>query len=484
MKPNDYSVAAATLAYSALFYSQTPGINTLVFTIILIIIFLMSNKELLRQPQWWWATGLSLFSAVCVIIHNSALSIFANCCSLVLLSAFSSGRTNSALLSFAFGFFSLISSFVFVIIDAVNRNKQGESRSSRSSSWLGFLIVIFIAALFFALYRNSNPLFKANTSWINLDFISVRWFFFTLGGFLLVYGLLFHRGIGFFENLESRLSGDITNKSEEVSKKMETEKRSLILLFALLNLMLIAINAGDFNTLVMGRELPAGMRHSDFVHDGIGTLILSILFAIAIIMFFLRGQLNYIKGSSIFKNLILLWILQNVFMLISTTWRNQLYITEYTLTYKRIGVYVWLGLALIGLFITALKVHFNKSNWYLVRSNVAVWFTVLSLSSVMDWDLLIVRYNLSHKSIAEVDYNYLFNLSETVLPDMIGFCAIKLAQEAPIIPAKGTPDSLYRQPSYMYQLHEGIENYLSHQKSDWRSWSCRDQRILHSIYYH
>lgn len=485
MKTNDYLLIGATAGYSLLFYEQNAGINFLLFSILLLSFLLIRNKDLIQNKKWILTAVCVLFSAVCILIHSSALAIIANVVSLIVLSGLSFNSKTSALFHFGFGVYSVASSFVYMILDGVKRNENKDPDSKKNYKWIGIVLVSMVSILFFLLYKDSNPIFAEYTKWIHFDILELSWFFFTTGGFFLMYAFLYHKTIPFIENKENSLETQLTERSVDDKRqtRLETEKLSLIVLFTLLNLMLLIINIGDFNTILLNGKLPEGVKHSDFVHNGVASLIFSIIFAIAIIMYFLRNDLNFQKGNRFFKSLVLLWIVQNVLMLLSTCWRNHIYISEYTLTHLRIGVYVWLVLALIGLILTAVKIIYNKSNWFLVRSNFSAWILVLVLSSSVDWDLNIARYNLKHKKINEIDFYYLFSLSDTAIPELITFCKEKSKIERFPITKKETGDYFYYDQPYNYLnlLHRKIENYLCNYTSDPRSWDLRDERILKSI---
>jgi len=106
------------------------------------------------------------------------------------------------------------------------------------------------------------------------------------------------------------------------------------------------------------------------------------------------------------------------------------------------------------------------------------------LSSSVDWDLTIARYNLQHKKIDEIDYNYLFSLSDTAIPELMTFCKEKLATErVPIEKIKNGRGEYYSQHfEYLNLMNYKIERYLRNYTSDIRSFDLRDQRILKTIY--
>lgn len=82
-------------------------------------------------------------------------------------------------------------------------------------------------------------------------------------------------------------------------------------------------------------------------------------------------------------------------------------------------MYVWLVLAAFGLCVLFYKIYKKQTNWYLIRTNVALWFSVLVLSSTLNWDKLITNYNIQNKPLSQVDFGYLFSLSDTNLPELL-----------------------------------------------------------------
>lgn len=485
MKSNDYLLVTATAGYSYLFYEQNAGINFLVFNILLIAIYLIRNKELLKKRNWIWATIMALVSAASIFVHSSALAIIANIVSLLLLSAFSFNAKTSAVFSFLFGIFTFFTSFVYVIIDAVNRSSQKTEtdKPAKGHKVLATGIVVLLCILFFALYQNANPSFAENTKWINLDFISVKWIAFTIFGFFVAYTLLYHKTLSGPETWENNLALKTSISDEENIKRYETERFAGTLLFVFLNLMLVILNYGDISTIWFNAALPEGVNHSDFVHNGVGIIILSIIIATSVFMYLYRENYSNVKLSGFLKILVVIWVIQNLVMLFSTATRNQIYIESYNLTYKRIGVYVWLSLAVIGLIISAIKIVKEKSNWYLVRSNFALWFTVLSFSSVVNWDLLITRYNLSHQPLANVDFYYLFSLSDTNIPELIevtkkpGFEAINNNLKS-FTAYEGERE----QTNYGRLLSYKVGHFMRDYNKCWQSYDLRDKRIVESLF--
>ena len=485
MKTNDRLLILATAAYSYLFYEQNAGINFLLFNLLFAGALLCRNKNLLKQRNWLVALFLTLISASSIFLHSSVLAILANCFSLMLLSAFALDKKTSFLFSFLFSAYSVISAFIFMVIDASLRSQNQQVSTSKNKGYRLFTIfvVLLLCVLFFVMYQQANPLFAENTKWVNFNFISFSWLAFTAFGFTLVYGLFYHRSIESITLWENNLALN-TSEPEELQKtKYSLELSAGVLLFVFLNVMLVILNVGDINTIWFSGVLPKGLTHSAFVHNGVSILILSILIATGLIMFLSRNNFSGLKNSKILKVLIYFWIFQNLLMLFSTAWRNQIYIHDYNLTYKRIGVYVWLILAALGLAFSFIKVLNNRSNWYLIRSNVSLWFCLLALSSVLNWDVLITRYNLKNKAIQEVDLHYLLELSDSNIPELLALTREKRFELVNGKLKNYTSETASRDFNRTYKnlLLNKISHYQANYNPSWQSWDFTDVRIQNAL---
>lgn len=430
MKKNDWILLGSVAVYSYLFYQQSAGINWLLFTILLITLLFIKNKEVYKNPLWLLAAAGSLLSASCVAYYGNGLSLTANIISLCILSAYSIERRTSVVLSFFFSVYSMGGSVVFMILDAIERYRTkvvaSENRSGSVKLML-YIVPFLIVILFFFMYKASNPVFDNFTQKINLDFITAGWFFFTMSGLFLMYGFFYHKTIKEIairdQSASNSLHASTTSGNGMFSGflTLDNEKLSGVILLLLLNILLFVVNALDLNFLWFDGTLPKDLSYSAFVHQGTGALISSIIIAILIILFYFRGSLNFHSGNRTLKILAAVWIIQNAFMIISTAYRNNLYINEYSLTYKRIGVYVWLLLVLIGLITTFIKIQRAKSNWYLFRTNGWLFYAVLVISAAISWDSIVTGFNINRaKHLGKpLDVRYLLSLSPKGLPQLM-----------------------------------------------------------------
>jgi hypothetical protein len=202
----------------------------------------------------------------------------------------------------------------------------------------------------------------------------------------------------------------------------ETEFRTGVVMLSLLNGLLLLVNVIDLQFMFGSQLLPANISYADYVHQGIFSLILSIVIAIAIILWYFRGSQNFAQQKTL-KTLAYLWIAQNLIMLLSAAYKNHLYINEFSLTYKRIGVYAFLLCTIAGLILTFIKIINKRSNFYLVKANSLVWYVILVMAVPIGWDKMIAEFNIyqAESKGKEPDVNYLSSLSYQALPVLLKY---------------------------------------------------------------
>jgi hypothetical protein len=487
MKKNDWILIVSVMLYSFLFYHQGAGINFLIFTILLIASLVAKNKALVLANTWRVAALGSLLSASCLAYYGSNLALVSNIISLSLLSGLSISTKSSVVFSLLFSAYSYVTSFIFMYLDWIER-KQREGNLSTNGTFKRFLLIsipILITALFFQLYKASNPLFNEFASKINFNFISIEWIAFTIGGFVLMYGFYYHKQVTELATFDEHGHVNLIAKPHEPFRlfgkeiDLNDENFSGKIMFLLLNLLLLMVNLLDFNFIFINRELPADMTYSEFVHQGTGTMIASIIVAVGIILFYFRSSLNFYAQSKTIKILAYCWIVQNVLMLVSTAFRNDLYIAEYGLTYKRIGVYVYLILAAIGLVTTFVKILKLKSNHFLFRSNGWLFYGVLIIACFVNWDVLIATHNSHIKG--HNGKSYLLELSDKVLPHLFAieqasFDLFK-AKESDTFASEGLYSNNHEQ-----ELSKKLYYFMEkHKQQGWQSWYLSQHNTLKTL---
>jgi hypothetical protein len=477
MNKKTISLICLTAIYSVLFYDQHVGVNFLLFTLATLGFFFFQDKEAIKNKSVLILSFGAIFSASFAAIHGSYLSMWASIVSLMVLPGVFINKRSNVFLDFLSTLVNIVTATTFMIIDMIESIKKDKGNGNGFLRLLKYIVPIVFIIIFFFIYRAMNPLFEKLTQDV-AEIVSLGFVFFTLGGFTLVYSIYKQKRSKDADEWEK--SKPINIIEENTVLPQWNEGVAFSLLFTALNIMLISVNFMDVNYLYLGDGMPDGITHKEFVHKGVGMLILSIILGISILLFFFRGALNFGKNKNLIKILAFLWVAQNLFMVFSTGIRNGMYIDAALLTYKRIGVYFWLFFALIGLITLLVKLYKNKTVFYLARYNFNALFIVLILSSAADWDMVISNFNLNRAhqmdEISSLDKNYMLSLSEG---NISGLYDIKELDGFEV-------DSIY---SYRDRYSTNV-NWLDYKvydfllddiEGDWRSYSVRRERVRNDI---
>lgn len=421
MKKNLTLWLSAVVAHTYLFYNQVQGYNAPVFSMLIIILVGAAHRHLLSAPAWWMGAAMQLTAAVAVAWHVSAwLQIFYVLALFVFLGLTYAPKSSLHLAwlngfvaaNFA-GFLVNLPTF-FKEFDLISKATfRGKTRFKPSF----FLMPFSVTTIFYFLYSWANPDF-----WIDFSFIETHINFLFIGavfvGMMWLCPFFFPWGIESAVNLDAARSDSLV-RTRSVKKwinalSLRYENRQGVLLFGMLNLLIFCFIL--FNAIQMFfpdlQQSPKGF--SEQVHEGFNALIISILSAIGLIVYYFRGNQNFYSERQRLIQLAVLWIVLNALLAIFTFYKNTLYIEVFGLTYKRVGVYIALGLTVGGLVLTYIKIKKLKSNWFLLRRTSWSVYIVLICYGLVDWDRGITCYNI--EKAKQLDVKYLTELGPTALP--------------------------------------------------------------------
>lgn len=426
MKTKNWFYLITLSIFTILFYRQDAGINFLLFASMLLIISGILNKTVWKTKQWLTIAAGTFISAFFVAWYSNSLTITMAIFSLIILGTIQNSKRTSYFIAFFTGIITIMCSVIFMILAKINANRLKQFRKTQPAGsaykWWPLLIVTIISFIFILLYRDINPVFDVYFKTLFTDF-DLDWLIFTLFGAFLLYTFIFPpRLVKKLLRLEREYGKTIvhdasiskTQSDFSIFSSFEHERYSALLLFVVLNLLLLFLNVFDIQYLFLKGELPANITYAEYVHRGVEAVILSILLAIGVISYYFRGLINFDAKSKFIKILTYFWIVQNIILVIMTAFKNQIYIDAFSLTFKRIGVYYYLGFSILGLLLTLYKIYFRKDTWFLFRSNSFGIYTVLILSCAFNWNMIVTRYNL--KNSQQVDAYYLKSLGYENFP--------------------------------------------------------------------
>jgi hypothetical protein len=439
------------ILFNFLFWMEKQALNLLIYTLFLIIITLL-DREKSKTKKYYIFAGSHLLAAIMVVVNQSDLNIITWYISFAVMI----GLIHFPLLRNIFTV--LLAAFLQIITAPINLLKKimaihfGDLSFKPVLKIVKYIIIPFFAIMLFSmLYSEANTVF-ANylnriTSGITTFINNMVIFLFPELSFErfihIVLGIVLSAGAfislkrlelekieaGFGEQLVREPRNKTSNSiaymlievfAEGLLKRMmalKTENIIGIISFTALNLLLLSLNTIDITTLWLGKNIESnGAKYSDALHDGTNVLIVSIVIAMMIIVYFFRGNLNFYSKNKTIRLLAYLWIFQNIFLVCSVLLRDYQYVSALGLTYKRIGVFVFLLLCTIGLVTVYIKVAQQKTFFYLCKINGRIWYILLLVFGFVNWDVLIVNYNINNRASINLDLDHLTDLSDKTLP--------------------------------------------------------------------
>ena len=401
----------ASLLFSTLFYNQNIGINLSIFSLVAVLLLFAFNRDRFGSIKVILFATAYLLTAFLVFFINSQLSILANCVAFVTLVGAVSNSQTSIFISWFNGLYTTIAGFFHRNFEVI---EEGQSVKVKKSidiwHWIKLIgIPTLFIGLFVFLYQNGNPIFERFITGINFEWLNLQWILFAVLGYFLFGNISRPVLVDSATTADLSAGNHLKNKGLRPEEQLLKEKQLGTLLLTVLNLLILFYLITDVVYLLDSQSM-SDLSLTERVHSSVYALIASILLAICILLFFFRGDLNFYKGSIRIKQLSYLWIALNALLVCTVIIKNNQYVGDFGLTYKRIGVYIYALLTFFGLASTFFKLLQIKNIWYLFRVNTAAVFVVLMACSFIDWDVEITRFNL--EKTQRTDFYYLLNLSE------------------------------------------------------------------------
>jgi len=436
------------LLFSLTFWEERLALNQLMYSIFILIVTTL-NSEVAKSNKFKIYALAHLVAALLVVVNNSDLTLVTYFISLILFVGFAHYQAVKTIYIAIMATFIQMVTVPASLIRRLSEIKIGNFNLKPVFRPIKYILLpLFILGIFTAIYSGANQVFA---HYLEVTFNGISEFFNRIFGFIFrdlslprffhfCWGVVVTAGliITFYnkaiEKVEARCNENLlrirrsqkprsiwyevahTFTSQIITKKMALKTEYVIgfISFVSLNLLLLSVNLIDITTLWFGYK-PSGNFSSD-LHDGTNALIFSIVLAMAVILYFFRGNLNFYIRSKTLKALAFAWMVQNFILIISVFIRDGYYIEFYGLTHKRIGVLVFAILCIIGLATVYLKVAKQKTLFFLFRVNGNIWYGLLLLFSVVNWDIVIAKYNLSQNDKVAIDADYLLSLSDKTLP--------------------------------------------------------------------
>jgi hypothetical protein len=272
------------------------------------------------------------------------------------------------------------------------------------------LPALILGAIFAGLLGEGNAIFG---SWISTVFATFwRWLeALDLSlGHLLFLGLLATGALAVLQPSDPGTSTRVwarTIPQIPVANPAIAWWRSVAIL-GLLNALFFVVNTIDALYLWTHSSLPAGVNASQYVHEGVNSLIAAVLLSAGVLAALFQ-QNQGIGQSPALKRLGYVWIAQNFILIAGVTLRLVRYIQDFLLTPQRVYALAFVLLVAAGFVLLVFHIARNRSLNGLILSNGLATLTLffgMQFLNVAGWvaDYNVARWELDARKPLDIEY--------------------------------------------------------------------------------
>ena len=239
----------------------------------------------------------------------------------------------------------------------------------------------------------------------------------------------------------------------------------------LFNLLFAVQTAMDAAYLWGGVALPDGLTYAAYAHRGAYPLIVTALLAATFVLAAMRpGGAG--EGSPLIRRLVLLFVAQNIGLVMSAILRLDLYVSVYSLTHWRLAAFVWMGLVAAGLVLIGLRIALRRSNRWLVGANLVVATATLWACCFVNVPAVIAEFNTSRQAESRLDLCYLVSLGPDA-PPAIDRTLRERSYEGATTPRH----SGMARRDWLIEQRRRLAGEHALRMRDWQAWTFRGWRL-------
>jgi len=409
------------LAVVVLFYKEYIALNLGIFGIFLSILTFTQTKSEFRTKSFLTLFVTSIFSSFAFAWFGDAISFVAVFVSVFLLRFKGTYPKLKPFLYIEVLLFNLFSFLgrVFYTEQWFEKPKEGGGFGKKLITFIlipGILITIFLC-----IYSAGSSHFDQFFSEIKLDFSFFDIIILAFVGFYVGF-IFWNFGVERFIFKQNRYLNDDFSGLIKIQKPtfsfldIDSERTSGLISFSALNiLLLIFIATYNYEQFFEVTKSADGL--SAETHERVNSVIMSIVMAILVILFYFKRGFNFDEKAKSLKISAKIWIVLNAVLVISASLKNSEYIINFGLTYKRLGVYAFLTMALIGLIFTFIKIQNRKTNAFLFNKMFWTSYGLILVCSYVNWGGIITSNNIKRKDFADNYHLISISYNEKILLD-------------------------------------------------------------------
>lgn len=392
-------ILACSIVFTLLFYKESIGVNLAIFGLVLTGLICYFFQDRFTDRSHLVLVLTSILSCFAFAWYGDFVSFLAMFMSIVFLQFKTHDVQLKIMQVFPLVFVNGVTSLgrVFMFSQWLPEKKIHNNFAKKLIAY--FIIPVVFVALFFTVYSFGSDHFSSLFTDYQLDLDIWQLLVITVLGFHISFTFWNYWIPEICYDLNPKLNNEFSNDEKAVNENtfsfldLNFERKSgeitLLLLNVMLLIFIVTYNYEQFFEVIETSKLSAD------THERVNAIIFSIVMAVGVILFYFKGGFNFDEKATNLKRLAKIWIVLNGALILSTAVKNSEYVSFFGLTYKRLGVYAFLILAIIGLVYAFLKITKQKTNAYLFNQMVWYFYGTVLLCSFFNWGSLITNYNIS-----------------------------------------------------------------------------------------
>ncbi|MFV8347343.1 DUF4173 domain-containing protein [Flavobacterium sp. ZB4P13] len=392
-------ILACSLVFTLLFYKEDLGLNWAIFGMLQTALICYFFQEKFTSRLHLILVVTSVLSCFAFAWYGDFPSFFAMALSIIFLQFKTQEPKLKLLQALPLVFINGIASLGRILMFSQYLPKRKVNNGFAKKLIAYFIIPVLFLGLFLIVYSFGSDHFSSLFTGYYLDIDAWQAFVLTALGFFISFTFWNYWIPEVCYEKNDLLDNDFKQEAKTQNQNsfsfldIDFERGSGEITLFLLNVLLLVFIA-TYNYEQFFEVVKKSNLSSD-THDRVNVVIFSIIMAVGVILFYFKGGFNFDEKAKKLKRLAKIWILLNGVLIISTVIKNSEYVSYFGLTYKRLGVFAFLILAIIGLVFAFLKIINQKTNAYLFNQMVWYFYGTILLCSFVNWGNIITQYNIS-----------------------------------------------------------------------------------------
>ena len=414
-------ILGSSLVFTLLFYNEDLGLNWAIFGMLQTALICYFFHEKFTRRLHLILVVTSVLSCFAFAWYGDFPSFFAMALSVIFLQFKTQEPKLKLLQALPLVLINGIASLGRILMFSQYLPKRKVNNGFAKKLIAYFVIPVLFLGLFLIVYSFGSDHFSSLFTGYYLDIDAWQAFVLTALGFFISFTFWNYWIPEVCYEKNDLLDSDFKEEAKTQNQNsfsfldIDFERRSGEITLFLLNILLLVFittyNYEQFFEVVKKSNL------SSDTHERVTAVIFSIVMAVGVILFYFKGGFNFDKKATNLKRLAKIWILLNGVLILSTIIKNSEYVSFFGLTYKRLGVYAFLILAIVGLVFAFLKIINQKTNAYLFNQMIWYFYGTILLCSFVNWGNIITHYNISVNKGVESTFLSGLNFNDEVRRD-------------------------------------------------------------------